>query len=254
MRKQFWYLYKKELKESATFLVIFCILSLGWLFFLGAQKDNWHIELVFGLSFIPLGLLPLYVIAKGFLSFRGEWKDDTIYAIKALPVPGWYFVVSKFLATMTSFTLLTLVILGGIYLLSIKYINILFSAIPRVGGIGWFWKDLIFAYLVIWLVIGLHYIISQFSYLVSHLFSKFTELITGVTFLLSYWFMLRVAGLTIILFKWLPDVSVTAWNYYAGINHMNVIELDSAPGIALLLLGIGFVCLGSWLLENVLEV
>ncbi|MCK4257837.1 MAG: hypothetical protein KAX49_02605 [Halanaerobiales bacterium] len=254
MRKQFWALYKKEFKESAGLMVIYGVLTLGWLFLLAAQKGHWRIELVFGLSFIPLGLLPFYAMLKGFISYRSEWKDDTIYTLKALPVPGWYFMASKFLATMTHFTILSFVSLGGTYFIGFKYINALLATIPSLGGKSWLWNDLFLIYIIFWLANGLNYLICQFSYLSSRLFNKLTGLITGVTFLLSYWLLFRVVGFISILFKWLPDFTLKGWSQYNDVFYIEIIKIETAPWIALSILVLGLAWVGSWILENVLEV
>lgn len=254
MRKSFLNLYKKELKENMPLAVVYVILALAWILFLSTRHGRWDDELIFGLSYIPLGLLPIYAMIQGFLSYRSEWKDDTIFAVLSLPVPGWYFTASKFLATMTYFTVLSLVMLGSIWLLSMDLVTSILAEVPAHMGYGWMIQGFIGMYLAGWLSSGLNYLVCQFSYLVSRLFNKFIAVITGLAYLLSYWVLLRVAGWISWAFNWLPDYSMETWSQIYGFTYKYVLSFETAPWIALLVIGVGLAWFGSWLLENVLEV
>lgn len=258
MRGKFWRLYLKELQESMNFAVLFAIIGVGWLIFLSIQQVNWGSESVFALSFIPLSLLPLYALFKGFRSFRLEWKSETIYTLLSLPVPRWYLLFAKFLATMTIVTVLSIIFLLGIYLDSRLFLIVnIFHNISRTFGIGFYLQLFLYAYLILWIFCAIGFFLSQFSYLVSKLFNRFSGLISGITFLFTIWIVIRVGSILGKLFFWLPDLSVTNLANYQNqmfILQRDVICFDITPFIGIIAASIGLFFLGVWLLEKVLEV
>lgn len=255
MRGKFWRLYLKELKESLNYAILIGIIGIGWLIFLSTQRLNWGSEAVFGLSFIPLLLLPLYILIKGFLSFRTEWKSDTIYSLLSLPVSGWHLLFSKLLASMTILTGLSIIFILGIYLDSRALLswNALI-VIPRNFGIGYYLKMTLYMYLISWLFCAIGYIISQFSYLVSKLFNRFSGLISGVTFLFTLWIVVRVGSIISRLFRWWPDLSLIDWGYRNNILYHDVAYFNISPIIGIIVASIGLFFVSAWLLENVLEI
>lgn len=254
MKNRFLNLYSKELKSSLNMAIVFTIINIGWYIFLFSRKWSWNQELIFGLSFIPLAVLPFVYMLKGFLSIRKEWKEDTIFALLSLPVPGWHITVSKLSSAMTYCLIQSLISVAGIYLVSNLYIHSLFLMVPSTIAKSFVVKFIIgifFAHLVL---IAFNYIVCQFSYIISRLFDRFIGLITGITFLISYWFISRVSNLLIPLFRWLPDFSLQEWGYRNGVYQHGIQQIESAPFIVPVIVVIGLLILSSWLLENVLEV
>ncbi len=252
--REFCRLYIKELRESTNIAAIYGVLSIGWFLFLCVQKFNWHTELIFGLSFIPLGLLPVYLILKGYISFRSEWKDETIYAVLSLPVPGWYFSLSKLAAAMSIFTVLSLLSGLGVYIVSYRYIWSLMMTFPQSVGLGIIGKMFFLVYLLYWFISLVYYVLTQFSYLLSQLFTRFNGIISGLVFLLSNWLLFRLAaGLTNIM-RWTPDILLKNWGHINGYFYIHNNYLETAPFFAILIVITGIFFLGSWVLENVLEV
>lgn len=258
MRGKFWRLYSKELKESMNFAVLFAIIGVGWLIFLSTQQVNWGSETIFGLSFIPLSLLPLYVLFKGFRSFQSEWKSETIYTLLSLPVPRWYLLCAKFLAAMTIVTVLSIIFLLGIYLDSRLFIIVnVFHNISRNFGMGFYLQLFLYSYLILWIFCAIGYFLSQLSYLVSKLFNRFSGLISGITFLFTIWIVIRIGAILGKLFFWLPDLSLVNLSNYRNqmfILQRDVICFDITPFIGIIVASIGLFFLGGWLLEKVLEV
>lgn len=255
MRGQFLQLYKKEIRESLTAWVIFGVLTIGWLIFLHLMKDMWGREEIFALSFIPVTLLPFYTVLAGLLSFRGEWRDDTVFALMSLPVPGWFFTGSKYLATMTGLLLMSLLNLIGTAIVSLDLVIEGLASIPMgVGHHFRVWLALIMFYIFCLLMCGVGYLVGQFSYLVSRLVNRFGAVITGVTFLVSIWFIIRVSGVLALGLTWLPDFTFKSWNIVNGVYHTEVVGFESAPWVALLLVVAGLSYVGSWIFDRVLEV
>lgn len=254
MRKQFWHLYKKELREGAPFAIVLGILIAGLLIFLTVMKARWGADAALGLSFTPLGIIPFYVLFQGFTAFRSEWKEDTIFTVMSLPVPGWFFCATKLFATMTYFTLMTILNVGLAVILNWGIIKHLFENIPNIIGLMQIVKVAILMYLVYWLLTGISYIIGQFSFLTSRLVNKGKALIGGLTALTTFWLFFRLGGFLTSLLSWLPDLNVGFWNYQNGFYHTQVVAVDVAPWLALILVSGGLIYLGAWLLERILEV
>lgn len=254
MRKQFWHLYKKELREGAPFAIVLGILILGLLIFLTTTRARWGREVGIFLSFAPLGLLPFYALFQGFTAFRGEWKEDTVFTILSLPVPGWFFCLTKWLASMTYFTVLTVLNIVLIGLFNWSFVGEAFANIPSLVGFLTIVKLVTLMYLAYWLCSGISYIIGQFSFLTSRLVNKGKAILSGLTALTSCWIIFRVGGLFTRLFAWLPEMHVGIWNYQNGFYRTDFVALDLAPWLALVLVAAGLLFLGAWLLERILEV
>lgn len=254
MRGKFWRLYLKELKESDNFAILFGIIGIGWFIFLSTQYLSWGDDTTSGLSFITLTLLPLYSLIKGFQSFRTEWKSDTIYSLLSLPVPRWHLLFSKFLAAMTVVTGMSAIFILGIYFNS-KFVTLdLLNSLPRSFGIGIYLKWIISLYILLWIFCAICFIISQFSFLISKLFNKFSGLITGVTFLFALWMVIRVGSIVGKLFFWLPDLVIEMVRYRYQLFYMDVAYFNISPIMGVIIASIGLFFIGAWLLENILEV
>ena len=254
MRGAFWRLYLKELKGSLNYTILLAF-GVGWLIFLPTQKLNWGSEIVFGLSFIPLLLLPVYILIKGFLSFRSEWKSDTVYSLLSLPVPGWYILLAKLLAAMTILTGLSIIFIIGIYLDSRLIISwTVLTFVPRNFGIGIYLKMLLCMYIISWFLCVIGYVIIQFSYLVSKLFNRFSGFITGVTFLFTLWVVFRIGSIINKLLFWIPDLKLITWAYRNQILHHDIAYINISPFIGIIIASIGLFFVSAWLLENVLEI
>lgn len=250
MRTQFWTLYKKELREGAPFGIVIGILLTGLIVFLSAMSPRWGENTTFALSFMPLVIIPFYALFQGFTAYRSEWKEDTVYTLMSLPVPGWFFSLTKWLATMTYFTAFTLLNLALILLFYWRMTFTAFETVPGVIGLMQMIKVFILIYLAYWLGSAISYIIGQFSFLTSRLVNKGKAIIGGITVLTSFWIFFRLGGLLTGLLGWLPDLHVGIWNYDTGYYA----RLDLAPWIALILVAAGLIYLGAWMLERILEV
>ncbi len=252
--KAWWHLYRKEIINLAFFILIVFLLITMWLLFLAYKLGRWPGELVFGLSFLPLSFFPLIMLWQGYQSFRYEWKDDTAYFLLTLPRPGWQITLSKLAAGMTIYIVFTIYTIISIYVANRDFIGGLFSELPAntmEGELINVLLQIIFLYIIAGMVI---YILAQFSYLISRFYNRFNGVISIVIFILSVYILHRGGSILAPIFRWMPDIPIHSVQMVAGITRENVIYIGSSPFVGSFIMLIFLFLLGSWFLENYLEV
>ncbi len=255
--RAWWELYKKEINTIGFFSLVVILLVLAWEFFLLYKIDAWPQELTFGLSFLPLSFFPLLILWLGYNAYRQEWKDDTNYFILSIPRKGWEISLAKLASSMTFYIIVTLATYLLIYFFHQGFIyQELIAQAPEGIFVGNFIIDtMVKITLAYWLVALVIYILTQFSQLISLYFDRFRGLVTVVVFILSNYFIFRLATLLSPLFNWLPDFPVRVFNESGiGLVQRSTFYIGSGPIIASTLLIVALFLLGSWLLENQLEI
>ncbi|MEI6157289.1 MAG: hypothetical protein WCP87_02860 [Atribacterota bacterium] len=128
---------------------------------------------------------------------------------------------------------------------SILALHILPFAVP--------WKIWFQIDLIISLVMFLMSIISQFAFLAGRMVHRFQWLVSLWVFLLSLWGLARFASLMTGLIHWLPAITIQGWQGETVNVFPQLIRIESAPIVSLV---IGFLILyfiESWFLEKCLE-
>ena len=100
------------------------------------------IYLVLALA-VPVTFFPLWLIWRSVQTLRLEWRDDTIYTLLALPVPGWQIMLAKLVSLCMEYTVLFAVATGGALLLFGGVLN-MGTALP---GPSWVALNIFWLYL-----------------------------------------------------------------------------------------------------------
>ena len=198
----------------------------------------------------------MLILWLGYNAYRQEWKDDTNYFILSIPRRGWEISLAKLASSMTFYIVVTLINSLLIYFFHQEFIyQIVIGQAPEGLFVGNFIiNTLVKITLVYWLIALMIYIITQFSQLISLYFDRFRGLVTVVVFIIINYIIFRSATLLSPLFSWLPDFPVKSFSKTEGIVREFTFYIGSGPIIALIILVCGLFLLGSWLLENQLEV
>ncbi len=254
--RAWWELYKKEIYSIGFFSMVVILLVFAWELFLFYKAAAWSSEITFGLSFLPLSFFPLLILWLGYNAFRQEWKDDTNYFILSIPRRGWEISLAKLASAMTFYLGVTLINYLLIYFFHQGFINqeVIAQAPEGLIANNFIINTLVKITLVYWLTALVIYIITQFSQLISLYFDRFRGIVTVVVFITSNYIIFRGATLLSPLFNWLPDIPVNSFSDIEGILREFTFYIGSGPLIASIVLICGLFLLGSWILENQLEV
>ncbi|MGM0411436.1 MAG: ABC transporter permease [Bacillota bacterium] len=247
-----WFtLYKKELRSIFFFLLVSILVILGWELFLFYKSSVWPRELILGLSFLPTSFFPLIMLWQGYQSFRHEWKDNTIYMLMSLPRKGWQITLAKLATGFTYYISVTL--FTALMILIVNDKSIIPSLPPYITKEFIYRSTFLgsFAYVIFGMI---PYILSQFSCLVSRFYSRFKGLISIVVFVLTNYFIYRVASIISPIFNWLPNIPLKGFTQSMGEISYHTIYINSAPIISLLLMVAIIFYLASLLFEKYLEV
>lgn len=256
--RAFVQLYRKDLQSLQFTLVLFSVIIASWDAYLLTRVKVWAPGLPFGLSFIPLTFIPLWVIWDAIQSYRSEWHSGSIYFMLSLPVPGWVQALSKLAAVMTSFTVQAALALGGTWALfgaTRPYLTDVDVVLRQLPG-GFVAQWLAGALALYWLM-GLATVLAfQAAYVASQLASRwqFVTLVAAVA--VEQWLAFRLGGLGHYLFSWVPDLHVAGFaGGPEGIRILpELVVIDSGPLLGWALTGVLLFFATAWLLQEAVEV
>ena len=186
MKSKSWTLYKKELVSARVFLLIFTGAILLWQLFLVSKRNIWPSEALVALSWLPLAVLPLWVMWNAFNSFRHEWNGNTIYLLLSLPLQGWKISLAKLLAVLSEFTFYTLIIIFGNLIFFKPELSLIVKELPieitlsNIISLG----VKVYA-LLYWFPIATLGVLIQFASLAGRLVERFQGLLSAWVFFLS---------------------------------------------------------------------
>ena len=251
--KRFLRLWQKDLQASllpmgflsGIILILFAITR--WRIEAGA----WPMEASFAAISIPLIFLPLWLLWQSFQVLRSEWREDTVYTILVLPVPGWSVMVAKLLTIWVEYTALLAVIIGGTL--------VFFTPIVREGmqflpSMSWAVRNGILLYLGTLAILASVVIFVQLAFVVSKMVGKLQGLVALWTLVLSGWIVERLGGLLEPLFRWLPSIPLHRLFRLEELERGVVAEWNLAPDVGRWLGVVGILVLTSYLFEHYVEV
>lgn len=251
--KALWQLYRKELREERGMLLLLLLALVAWQLFLASRLPHWGVEPVLGLSLMPLGFLPLWVLWQGSNSFRYEWRERTSYLLLSLPASAWVKAAAKLSAIMTASTALLAVILAGAFVFFWPHAP---EAFQRMG-ISPEWPATAFvanvAKMIVpyWAVMLFIATAGQFAFLASRLLHRYTGVAETIVFLVTTWLWSRFTHLAAPLLGWLPGIPFTVLDIQ---GQLRTAIVPIAPLVSAALFGIGVFALGAWLLERRIDV
>lgn len=250
MRRPYWRLLQKEISQALPMFIIAITGMVAWHGFLYTRIDVWPMEAIIGLAVMPIGAIPLWLVWQSISTLRTEWRGNHMYLLLALPIPGWYIASVKVLIVMLEAALYSLVIGGGTLFLASK--TGLLGQIP-VDFLVVQWGPTIGAIVTAFVVPLVGVVVTQFAYIAGRLTSKLAGLVSGITFVLSMWFVVRVGTLLTPVFRWLPDVPIKVGGTVDGIPIEGVANVGIAPAVGTLLAVFGLFWLGASFLERDVE-
>lgn len=251
-------LYRKDVQSLQFTLVLFSVMIALWDVYLLTRVKLWAPGMAFGLSFIPLTFIPLWVIWDAIQSYRSEWHSGTIYFMFSAPVPGWLQVLSKLAAVMTSFTVQSALAFTGTWVLFGAARPYLAGAEEVLSQVpGGYLARLVGAALAVYWLSGLATVLGfQAAYVASQLASRwqFPTLLAALA--VEQWLAFRIGGLGHYLFAWVPDLAVTGFvRGPDGIHGLpELVVIDSGPLLGWALTGVLLFFTTAWLLQDVVEV
>lgn len=250
-----WFgLVKKEIKSMMFSILVIFLLVTAWEVYLLTKVNEWPLGLTFGLGFVPFGIFPLIMLVMGYLSFRSEWKNNTIYLLRTLPRKGYELVSAKLVSSSLIYIFITVYTFGLHMFFHWSQIKYLRGHLPEAVNQSYS-NRMVVLVVIAYIVIGIiPYIISQFSYLVSCYFDKFRWLVSIVVFVLSHYILVRMGGFIARLFAWMPDIPIDAMTSTPYGERLYTIYLGSGPVIAAFVILTAFFFTGSWILKNQIDV
>lgn len=256
--KSFWQIYRKDLQALQFTMFLFSVITVVWDVFLFTRVGRWEEGLPFGLSFIPVGFLQLWVVWDAIQSYRSEWHSGSIYLMLSLPTSGWKQALAKLAAVWTSFTLLSFLSLSGGWFILMRetdlaheIVNVL-QQVPR----GYLFSWAIRLGLAYWLSGLATALVVQTAYVVSRLVSRGQFFVMLGALWASLYGLLRLGGFGHYLFAWVPDLQFEALELGAEGARLGGTWMAIDSGVLLgWALGLGLLyVLISRLLQQVVEV
>ncbi len=220
---------------------------------------GWSPETVAVLSLLPMAFLPLWFIWQTYQSLRVEWREDTVYTLLTLPVPGWKIVLSKLIALLIEYTVVV-----GVWVVSglVVYwspLQILLHDLFQTVSLGWFVRNGFLFYFASLAVFAGFIIYMQVAYITARVMGRFHGLVMVWVLLLQTWAVNRIGALLQPVFEWVPHVPLYRLLDLSALPRTLVdptqgLFWDLSGSIGSWLAVIGLFFLGAWLLENFVEV
>ena len=173
--KAFGRLLWKDLELSRLPMLINGVAAILWQLFLRTRlQQGWPAESVAALLFLPMAFLPLWFVWQTYQSLRTEWRDDTIYTLLALPVPGWKITLSKLTALLIEYTVVVGIwALGGLVIYW-SPLSTLVAELFQGITLSWFIRNGFLLYLMSLGVFASFIIYMQVAYITAKVVGAFT--------------------------------------------------------------------------------
>lgn len=200
---------------------------------------------------VPATFFPLWLIWQSFQILRSEWREDTVYTLLVLPVPGWQVMLSKLVSICVEYTVLFVVTAGGTLLFFGNLIQELWEVLP---SFSWAVSNAFLLYLSILLGVVTVVIYIQLAFVVSRMVGKFRSIVALWTFVLSTWLVGKLGYILEPLFRWLPHLSLDRLFRLEALEMDIIWELNLAPLVGVWIGNIALFLLTSYLFENYVEI
>ncbi|MFO7246898.1 MAG: hypothetical protein FWJ62_08440 [Thermaerobacter sp.] len=262
-------LLRKELRQHGPTALAFAGVLIAWAIVLYNFKERWD-DLIPPLLILPMGFTPLWFLWRAYQSLRAEWSGRHAHLLLALPVPGWYLTLSKFLVLLLEVGLYAAVHAGAIYLVAVHDDLRHFSSPYLSDSVGnafiraTLWTAFRTVLLLVphgILILAAAYGIIHVSWLASRLLplSRGRRIVSVLILAGLGWMMWRGAWLLGLALSWLPRIPVAQGMWIEGrsadalwLIHSTV-TVAAGPVVGLLLLTAALYAAGSWLLEREVE-
>ncbi|NMB19980.1 MAG: hypothetical protein GX979_03880 [Firmicutes bacterium] len=251
--RRFLQLLKKDLQASLLpvgFLSGITIILFG-IVRLKMASSAWPMEASLAVIAIPLVFLPLWLLWQSFQTLRSEWREDTVYTLLVLPVPGWYVMTAKLLTIWIEYTVLLAVIIIGTLTFFTPLVRFGMQVVP---GISWVLRNGILLYLGSLCALASVVIFVQLAFVVSKMVGRLQGLVALWTLILSGWLVDRLGVLLEPAFRWLPSLPLHKLFRLEELEQGVVAEWNLAPEIGSWIGVLAVLVLTSYLFEHYVEV
>lgn len=112
--KRFLKLVLKDLEGSRLPTLFLSGITLVFMAFVRYKVSfgSWHSQMSVLAVALPTAFFPLWLIWRSFQTLRSEWREDTVYTLLALPVPGWQVMLAKLVSLCVEYSVLFAVTVG----------------------------------------------------------------------------------------------------------------------------------------------
>jgi len=251
--KRFLTLLRKDLQASLLpigFLSGITVIIMAFVRF-RIETAGWPMEISLVAISIPLVFLPLWLLWQSFQTLRSEWREDTVYTLLVLPVPGWQVMTAKLLAIWIEYTVISAVTAVGTLVFFSPLVR---EAMAFVPSVGWVIRNGILLYLASLLMLASVVIFVQLAFVVSKMVGRLQGLVALWTLILSSWFVEKLGVLLEPIFRWIPTVPLHRVFRLEEIREGIVADWNLAPEIGSWLAILFVLALTSYLFEHYVEV
>ena len=233
--KRFLRLLRKDLQASLLPMGFLSGITLILMFFtrFKISTGGWPIEAAFASIVMPLVFLPLWLLWQSFQTLRTEWREDTVYTLLVLPVPGWQVMLAKLLAIWIEYTVLLGVTAIGTLLFFAPLVQEAMEILPSV----------------VWALRN-----GLLLYLISKMAGRVQGLVAIWTLILSGWLVEKLGVLLEPLFRWMPKLPLHKLFRLDELRQGIVAEWNLAPEMGTWLGILAILVLTSYLFEHYVEV
>ncbi|NLL42524.1 MAG: hypothetical protein GX251_04190 [Firmicutes bacterium] len=231
---RFFRLLRKDLQASLLPLGFLSGIALIVMLFTRVRisMGSWPNEAALAAVSLPLVFLPLWLLWQSFQTLRIEWREDTVYTLLVLPLPGWKVMLAKLAAICLEYTILLAVTAVGALIFFAPQVQ---QAMENLPSLLWVIRNFSLVYLFSLGVLASMVIFVQLAFVVSKMVGRVQGLIAIWTLFLSSWFVEVLGALMEPLFRWIPVLSLDRLFRLDELRAGIVFELNLASEI------------GSWL-------
>jgi len=251
--KRLLQLVRKDLQASLlplAFLSGITLILMGFIRFKMA-RSGWPVEAALAALGIPLMFLPLWLLWQSFQTLRSEWREDTVYTLLVLPIPGWQVMLAKLLAICLEYTAFLAVTAMGTLLIFAPLVQRAMNSLP---GVTWTLRNAFLLCLVSLALLASMVIFVQLAFVVSKMVGRVQGLVAIWTLTLSGWLVEKLGVLLEPLFRWIPRLPLHKLFRLDEFGEGIVAEWNPAPDIGTCLGIIALFFLTSYLFEHYVEV
>lgn len=198
---------------------------------------------------LPLAALPFWLLWQSVQSLRTEWREDTVYTLLSLPVPGWWITLAKLMRIWIEYTLILALIALGNLVLFLDVFRVLLGDTDRQRLLVY----AILLYLLGLALIAIFVTITQLALVVSKMVGRLQGLVALWTGLIAFWLLGVISRLLQPLFVWLPPISLQRLLRFDKISEVEM-DLQLALRVDILLAVAALFILAAYLLEHFVEI
>lgn len=228
--------------------IIAISMALTWF---NVKMGSWHEASLIVPVGISLAFLPIWFVWQAAQKLNTEWKDDTVYTLQVLPVPGWQVLLSKIVSLWVEYTTLLGVISVGTFIFANPLIGAIGTDTPRLS---WILRNLAILYLLSLVLFTVVIVFIQLSFVVSRMIGRFQGLVQIWVWILAINLVSTVGRWLAPLFNWVPRIPMHQIMRLDQLQYLVNVKFFLALNIGALIAVIGLFWLTSYLFDNYLEV